>query len=357
MFDFLLSATQAYNQVGTFAAALFCLCIGGLLLGNSLYWRIHAFRASGKITGVIPEGSAFFPVYAYAGPDGQTHYARSDTGSASGNGKQTGRVVRLLVAAHNPAEAREASDWTLELVGVVFFVPGLWLGHTALTAWPVTRMTWLMAIAFICYAGERFYKVVVPTGRRLSLDEWKQHHSLSSFDPAQVQPIEKLIAAAPESGSRQSPRGNTRLAVVVLALFGIVLLGAGFHQAASLYRLERSGIRTQGEVVRLVEKAGSGNSGPSYYPVVRFQTADRMMEFEDSIGSNPPTRRPGEMVAVLYIPGDAARPIIDRGIVWNWMIPGVLLAGACFALCALVAIIRNRLSSLPAGRNHGQAAA
>jgi hypothetical protein len=53
VFEFFISAGQAYNQVGMFIGAIVCLGLGGLILGNSLYWRIHALRASGTIIGVI----------------------------------------------------------------------------------------------------------------------------------------------------------------------------------------------------------------------------------------------------------------------------------------------------------------
>jgi len=58
-----------------------CLGLGGLILGNSLYWRIHALRASGTIVGVVSRNGAYTPVYRYTLQDGQTHIAKSNTGS------------------------------------------------------------------------------------------------------------------------------------------------------------------------------------------------------------------------------------------------------------------------------------
>ncbi len=48
MFDLIFSGVQAYNQIGFFIGALVCLGLGGLLLGNSLYWRVHSLHASGR---------------------------------------------------------------------------------------------------------------------------------------------------------------------------------------------------------------------------------------------------------------------------------------------------------------------
>jgi hypothetical protein len=52
MFNFIFSSIQAYTQIGLFLGALVCVGLGGLILGNSLYWRVHALRASGVIIGV-----------------------------------------------------------------------------------------------------------------------------------------------------------------------------------------------------------------------------------------------------------------------------------------------------------------
>jgi hypothetical protein len=145
MFDLIFQGAQAWNQVGFFIAAVVCLGIGGLILGNSVYWRVHALRAQGTIIGVIANGSTYTPVYRYTLADGQSHVAKSDTGSSLVRGKETGRIVPLMISAHNPVQAREAGGYLLDLIGLVFALPGVMFGYIALTAYPVTRMTWFMA--------------------------------------------------------------------------------------------------------------------------------------------------------------------------------------------------------------------
>src|SRR5690349_32596 len=105
MFDTLIQGMAAFNQVGLFIGGLICLGLGGLLLGSSLYSRLHGLRATGTIVGVIAGGGMYTPVYRYTLPDGQSHLAKSDTSSGSVRGKETGRTVPLLVSAHNPSEA------------------------------------------------------------------------------------------------------------------------------------------------------------------------------------------------------------------------------------------------------------
>ena len=165
MFDLIFQGAQAYNQVGFFIGAVVCLGIGGLILGNSLYWRVHALRAQGTVIGVIANGGAYIPVYRYTSADGQSHVAKSDTGSGWLRGKETGRVVPLMISAHNPTQAREARSHLLDLVGIVFVVPGVVFGYVALTAYPITLMTWIMAAGMLLYIGERGYRVLIPKGK------------------------------------------------------------------------------------------------------------------------------------------------------------------------------------------------
>jgi hypothetical protein len=90
MFNFIFSSIQAYTQIGLFLGALVCVGLGGLILGNSLYWRAHALRASGVIIGVTVKNGMYAPVYRYTLPDGQTHEAQSDTSSGTTRGTETG---------------------------------------------------------------------------------------------------------------------------------------------------------------------------------------------------------------------------------------------------------------------------
>ena len=346
MFNVIVSGIQAYNQVTMFIGAVFCLGIGGLLLGTSLYSRVHAIRAPGKIIGVLNEGAANYPVYRYQLPDGQFHEAKSDTGSSSLRGMETGRAVRLLVSAHQPNEAREAGNYLIDIIGIAFVVPGAWLGYTAVTAYPITPMTWFMGIAFLVYAGERLRSVMTPKGPRVSIEEWKRLHNMggaAAVDLSKVKPMESFPAqAAPAQKFR-----NSKAAGPILALFAVVLVGVGAYQSVRLFRFETSGTRATGEVVRLVEQSNSGSDGGSvYYPVVRFRTAENTtIEFKDDIGSNPPSRRPGERTDVLYLPSNPAQAIIDRGI-FNVLLPGLLFGGAGLVIWLIVWLRRARSAEM-----------
>jgi len=354
MFDFIFSGLQAYNQVAMFIGALICLGIGGLILGSSFYWRLHALRATGTIIGVIGKDGMYAPVYRYTLKDGQTHEAKSDTSSGWLRGKETGRVVQLLISPHNPTQARSAHDYLFDLVGVVFLVPGVWLGYTAVTAYPVTRMTWIIAGLMILYLAERVHRIIIPKGARLSIAEWRKQHNLgsgASLDLNDVKPIEQLVSASGLQQARQIQARLHRKLAPVVGLFALILAGVGAYQSIKVARLEANGLRAPGEVISLKEEFSSDST--SYYPIVRYRTdKDLTVEFKDSIGGNPPTRRPGDKVTVLYLADKPqSEAIIDRGVVWNWAIPAILLVAAAFITWLAIFMLRGAppQKSLPGG--------
>jgi Protein of unknown function (DUF3592) len=344
MFNFLVGSAHAYNQVGMFLGALACLGLGGLILGNALYWRVHALRVSGTVVGVIAEGNVYIPVYRYTLPNGQSCEAKSDTGSNLLRGKETGRTVPLLISPHQPAEARDASNHVLELIGLVIALPGLWLGYTALSAYPITAMTWIMGAAMLFYLAERGYRIFVPKGQHLTIEEWKKRLAaghLPAIDLTKVRRIEDIASPAAVQNAQQLQWRNAKWLRPVMALLAVVLLVVGIRQSMTIMHLQSAGLRAPGEVVRLSEERSSGHY--SYYPIVRFRAANNVrVEFKDSIGSNPPSRRVGDKVTVLYLPDDLASAIIDRGVWGNWILPAVL-----FLFCAIVAGIGIALARAP----------
>jgi uncharacterized protein DUF3592 len=350
MFNFIAQITQAYNQVGLFIGALVCLGIGGFILGDALYWRVHASRASGTIVGVIAKNGVYTPVYRYALQSGQTHLAKSNTGSGWIRGKETGRVVSLMISAHNPTQAQEANNYLFDLIGLVFLVPGIWLGYTAITAYSITPMTWLMAVAMLVYLAERGYRILIPKGQRVSIEEWKKQHHIdnAAIDPAEVKPIEGIVSAPDVRQAQQKQLQNYRKAVPFLGLFAIILFSLGIYASVQISRLEAKGLRATGEVVRLKPEYSSGSGGGhySYYAIVRFRTDKNVtVEFKDNVGSDPPTHRAGDKVTVLYLPNNPQRDaIIDRGIWWNWAMPAIVFISAAFLLI-LTGILRKQYDS------------
>lgn len=348
MFNFIFSGVQAYNQVGLFIGALICLGLGGLVLGNDLYWRLHALRAPGVIIGVIAKNGMYAPVYRYTLPDGQTHEAKSDTSSGMTRGKETGRVVPLMISAHNPTQARPVNSYVLDFIGLIILVPGVVMGYIAVTDFPVTKMTWVMAAALLFYLVEHGRRIIIPKGQRISLAEWRKQHGLdldATIDLAQVKRVEDLASSVDGQGSAQEQSRQARKWTLIVGIFALILFAAGIYQSRRLAHLEASGLRAEGEVVRLQEEQSSGSDGISYsyYPIVQFRTRDNVLiEFKDSVGSNPPGRHPGDRVTVLYLASDPRySAILDRGRLWNWALPGIIFVAAFVVAGIVIVMLRS----------------
>jgi hypothetical protein len=343
MFNFVVQAIQAYNQIGYFVGAVVLLGLGGLILANSLYWRIQSVRVRGVIAGVIDRGGNYTPVYQYTAPNGSSYKAKSDTSSGSTRGKETGRRVSLLISAHDPTQAREANDFLLDIIGILLVAPGFLFGYLALTAYPVTWVTWLMAAAMIGYLAERAYRILIPKGQRVSISDVLQQHGSqnASLDLTALKPIEQIVDSRNEQDQFKQERANKRRAAPIVAIFAAVLFAAGIYQARNVAQLAASGIRSPGEVVRLASQSGKG--GYTYYPIVRFRTGQNdSIEFRDSIGSSPPMYRTGDKVAVLYLSSNPrGSAVIDHGTFWNWLIPALLLAAAALLLWLLLSMLRG----------------
>jgi hypothetical protein len=67
LFGLLVSGLTAFNQLVWLLIALFCSLLGAALLGNALYWRLHALHVQGELRGLRQSGKVYRAVYRYAG--------------------------------------------------------------------------------------------------------------------------------------------------------------------------------------------------------------------------------------------------------------------------------------------------
>jgi hypothetical protein len=333
MFQLLVNAMTAWNQAGLLAGAAIMAAFGTVLLGYELRWRFHAQRVTGAIIGVRPsERGTYFPVYRYQLPDGTTCEATSDTGSSATSGMATGRTVSLMVFANHPDMASDANGYVGEAIGIVLLVIGGTLGYVALTAWPVTPMTWVMLGGIVLYGATKIRKLIPPRDQRPVAPAWRNWQAQKAR-ANDVRPIEEITSAADLPAQRAKQRKTNRILAPVGSVVGITLCALSVHLGQTVYGLQTHGQRASGTVMRLEADHSSDRS--SYYPVVRFVTgAGTTREFRDSIGSNPPSYHSGDSVTVLYLDrAAAAEPIIDRGF-WNWLAP-VAAGGFGLVLTAL----------------------
>jgi hypothetical protein len=133
IFQLIVSAMSALNQVAVFAAALVFGGVGLLLVGNAIYWRLHAARVQGEVIGVRRNRNRLNAVYRYDSPAGESFEATSIKGSDSVRGKETGRVVPLWVIPEKPHEVQERGNHFFTVLGLGFLGSGValfWVGAT-----------------------------------------------------------------------------------------------------------------------------------------------------------------------------------------------------------------------------------
>jgi len=125
---------------------------------------------------------------------------------------------------------------------------------------------------------------------------------------------------------------HRRAFVAMFLIIGIAALGGSALLTAKSRRLERTGIRVSGKVIRL------DYMRRTYHPVVEFVTqGGQQVRFRSRSGSNPATFYPGETVTVLHEPDNPRNAVIESfGELWfaPWItgVLGIVLSGAAIGI-------------------------
>lgn len=123
--------------------------------------------------------------------------------------------------------------------------------------------------------------------------------------------------------------GEQEIFLLVFGGVGATLLLASAAVLFTVRLFVRNALRTQGTVVRLVERRGHKN-GRSYSPVVKFTTQTGHFQFTETLGTNPAGYDVGDRVEVLYHWQDHKRARIASAF-RLYFLPGLLgLLGIIF---------------------------
>jgi hypothetical protein len=91
-------------------------------------------------------------------------------------------------------------------------------------------MTWIVAIALIVYLAERGYRILIPKGQRVSIEEWKKQHHIG-VDLTEVKPIENIVSAPDVQQAQQAQLQSYKKFAPLLAIFALILISVGFIRA------------------------------------------------------------------------------------------------------------------------------
>lgn len=135
-------------------------------------------------------------------------------------------------------------------------------------------------------------------------------------------------------------KGANRLKIgcmaVLINLFFMAFCLWGVYAGYISWKLQTSGEKVEGTVVRLNEQSDSEGGCCTYVPIVEFEAGGRAYSFEGGTASDPPAYRVGERVPVIYDPADPQTAQMDK---WSerWLFPILIIPAMLIA--ALVTTI------------------
>ncbi|GJL85280.1 MAG: hypothetical protein DHS20C02_10550 [Micavibrio sp.] len=325
-FDIAFDAMAAWNQVGLLIGGLVLVALGGLIIGNFVYWRLKAWRFTATIIGVrVEPGSKgqdmYYPVLEYTTPEGQTVQATADGGSSLLGNKIPGKRVRVLVMRNDPETVR-IKGYFLPILGMILLLPGLGLMVAGFRHAELNIYTLVVAAAFFVYIGFRLSKIIKPKDEWEEVSEFQQRKSKEREEKQQAMKVldkdevMKLI--------KKQDKVN-RFWVPIMLLVGLGVAGLGGYLGKDLTTLLAVGEAVEGRVVDVKSEYSSDST--TYYPIVEYQSLQgKTVKFKSKVGSNPPMNRTGDIVSVIYDPHRPDKAMIDRGI-WNWAASGGCVTG------------------------------
>ena len=315
-------------------AGLPFVAIGALMVVSEVKARRNAVPAPGRVVGfsLKQQGSgedSFHTVAEFVGADGRRRYVESVVGSSVPSGK-VDDAITVLLRADDPESATIQSSMMHLLGGVLVL-----LGAASCTVFFATfHAGWwsvATALAVTLFGAWKLRSTILESD--MPFGAWREVLSkalrarvFKEDGRGQIQWAEPARAG---NALRRQQR-TSHFAWPVLVIGGAALLFFGHYQYGKTKRFLEQAARTTGLVVEL--SASETSDDVTYAPVVEFEQEGRKYRFRDSVGSNPPSHRIGEVVPVLYRPANPAESRIDHGI-WNLLLP--LLIGGAGALMTL----------------------
>lgn len=116
---------------------------------------------------------------------------------------------------------------------------------------------------------------------------------------------------------------------------GMLMIFGAWWIARDTLNLLRTGVKTPGVVVELIEKRDSDGDS-TYAPLVEVQSREYgTFRFKSNMSSNPPSFSVGEKVEVIVDPKDIKRVVINS-FGQKWFLPASMtFMGSIFALVGL----------------------
>lgn len=347
LFDTVFDGVSAWNQIGYFIMAFVFSGIGGGLICYELYWRFKADRVIGRISSVRvtgeksekkkrSTGETYYSVFEYPAPNGDRLEHMSDMGSNSLLHKIPGKQVKLMVFPDASGKVRRPSI-VLPIFGLVFFLPGLFIGHLAITTFEASYMFFILIMAALGFIGYKIWKIFKKVPWEEIKAGWNEHQGkgVTLNLSTKSKELKGRALEKDEILTRLKAQcKNSRISGHIMLVIACGLFGGAYYAGLDMVDRLQHGVRADGEVVRIKSEYynNADSSGYTYYAVARFTDENgRAVEFKDSVGASAPMYKQGDEVTVLYPPDKPKDAMIDRGV-FNWGLSGGLVAGALLLL-------------------------
>jgi hypothetical protein len=100
---------------------------------------------------------------------------------------------------------------------------------------------------------------------------------------------------------------------IVFALLGGLLAAIAVYIFMRTRSFVSNAQEVKGTVIQLVYRGGGSNSGGGYAPVYQFKTKEgKSIVVADTLSSNPPAFKEGQVIDVLYDPANPEKARIKR---------------------------------------------
>jgi Protein of unknown function (DUF3592) len=305
--------------------------VGVLIVVWELRGRAGAVPVPATIVGYsTADRDGFYQSVAeYVGLDGMRRWVESSVGSSAPLGS-VGDKVTVLLKEGEPDRAILKSPLSYAM-GAVIAAMGLGSCAMFFATFHATRTS--LAGAGVVSVLTAYKLLGAKRSKGFSLQEWQaKRQALRGrvYTDATKNEIrwadrEAIGAAA----AKQQKTNRFAIPILIAAGVGAMVLGAHLYRTTNVFLAKA--LPATGRVVDLV--ANHSSNSWTYAPVVEFEAEGRKYRFKDSVSSNPPSYRPGDVVKVLYDPDGPRNARIDRGR-WNLAIP-LLVSAVGALLCSL----------------------
>ena len=139
---------------------------------------------------------------------------------------------------------------------------------------------------------------------------------------------------------------NVNYDELILVVGGAFLTIFGIGKLNEREKLIKSGVKVEGVVFDIEPSLGTGVHSTTYYPVIRFVTADKQWITEKyNIGSNPSSYSIGDKVTVIYDTADYKHFLVDNTQT-KLLGPAFITVGTLLILGVLMYFFVNQFSAL-----------